>query len=69
MAKGIKDEVRAEVEEMKARGQRPPQLTAIIVGDDPASHTYVRNKMIAARYTGPLCSPLHSSPFRTDECF
>ena len=23
---------------------RPPQLTAVLVGDDPASHTYVSNK-------------------------
>ncbi len=52
MAKEIKDEVRLEVENWIATGNRRPQLTAIIVGDDPASQTYVKNKMTAAKYTG-----------------
>ena len=52
MAKDIKSEVKAEVDEMVAAGKRPPHLTAIIVGDDPASHTYVRNKMKACEETG-----------------
>ncbi len=52
MAKDIKNEVKGEVDEMVAAGLRPPHLTAVIVGDDPASHTYVKNKMKAATYTG-----------------
>ena len=52
MAKEIKDEVRLEVEEWVAAGNRRPKLTAVIVGDDPASRTYVKNKMTAAKYTG-----------------
>ena len=52
MAKEIKDEVRQEVEGWIAEGNRRPKLTAVIVGDDPASHTYVKNKMSAAKYTG-----------------
>ena len=52
MAKEIKDEVRLEVEAWVSEGNRRPKLTAVIVGDDPASHTYVKNKMSAARYTG-----------------
>ena len=52
MAKEIKDEVRQEVDLIVAAGKRPPHLTAIIVGNDPASMTYVRNKMSACKYTG-----------------
>ncbi|ELU06551.1 hypothetical protein CAPTEDRAFT_148292 [Capitella teleta] len=52
MAKEIKLEVREAVQEMVALGKPPPCLTAVIVGDDPASHTYVRNKMKAAEFTG-----------------
>lgn len=33
-------------------GKRCPKLTAVIVGQDPASQTYVKNKMIAAKFTG-----------------
>ncbi|KAK2160793.1 hypothetical protein LSH36_127g16047 [Paralvinella palmiformis] len=51
MAKEIKNEIRAEVEQMVAAGRRAPHLTAVMVGDDPASNTYVRNKMRAAEYT------------------
>ena len=52
MAKEIKDEVRVEVEAWITAGNRRPKLTAVIVGDDPASATYIRNKMAAAKYTG-----------------
>ena len=52
MAKDIKSEVKAEVDELVSAGKRPPHLTAIIVGEDPASHTYVKNKMKACEETG-----------------
>ena len=55
MAKEIKDEVRVEVDAMKAAGKRPPHLTAVLVGEDPASRTYVKNKMSACKYTGQSC--------------
>ncbi|MFH0893172.1 MAG: bifunctional methylenetetrahydrofolate dehydrogenase/methenyltetrahydrofolate cyclohydrolase FolD [Bacteroidota bacterium] len=46
--KKISDEIKAEIvkEVLKMRdaGLRMPHLAAVIVGDDPASHTYVRNK-------------------------
>ncbi|XP_013384761.1 bifunctional methylenetetrahydrofolate dehydrogenase/cyclohydrolase, mitochondrial-like [Lingula anatina] len=52
LAKQIKLEIRDEVQEWVAAGNKRPHLTAIIVGDDPASHTYVRNKMKATEFTG-----------------
>lgn len=47
----IKDELRDEVKEMKARGIEPG-LAVILVGDDPASAVYVRNKKLACEYIG-----------------
>ncbi len=43
-AAAIKKEIAARVEEMTARGERRPHLTAILVGEDGASKTYVANK-------------------------
>ena len=52
MAADIRAEVRKGVDEWMAAGNRRPQLTAVIVGEDPASQTYVKNKMKAADDTG-----------------
>lgn len=47
----IKDELKTEVEALKKEGIKPA-LAVIIVGDDPASKVYVRNKKIACEYCG-----------------
>lgn len=47
----IKDEVKAEVAELKAKGVEPC-LAVILVGENPASQVYVRNKKRACEYTG-----------------
>ncbi len=47
----IKDELRSEVENLKAKGINPG-LAVIIVGDDPASRIYVNNKKKACEYCG-----------------
>ncbi|XP_076447837.1 bifunctional methylenetetrahydrofolate dehydrogenase/cyclohydrolase, mitochondrial-like [Babylonia areolata] len=47
IAKQIKDEVKVEVAQIKEAGGRSPQLTVILVGSDPASVVYVRNKIKA----------------------
>lgn len=41
----IKDELKAEVDQIISKGQRPPHLAAILVGNNPASQSYVRNKI------------------------
>jgi len=43
-AAAIKKEIAAKVEDMVSRGERRPHLTAILVGEDGASKTYVANK-------------------------
>jgi len=47
----IKNEVKLEVEKLKAKGI-VPALAVILVGDNPASAVYVRNKKLACEYTG-----------------
>ncbi|XP_053392925.1 bifunctional methylenetetrahydrofolate dehydrogenase/cyclohydrolase, mitochondrial-like [Mercenaria mercenaria] len=51
MAQTIKDEVKEEVAKITATGKRPPHLSVILVGENPASKTYVKNKFKAAEYT------------------
>ena len=41
----IKDELRPEVAAFTRAAGRPPGLGIVLVGDDPASHVYVRNKI------------------------
>ncbi len=47
----IKDELKLEVENLKKDGINP-SLAVIIVGDDPASKIYVKNKKLACEYCG-----------------
>lgn len=47
----IKDELKTEVEALKAQNINPA-LAVIIVGDDPASKIYVKNKKLACEYCG-----------------
>jgi methylenetetrahydrofolate dehydrogenase (NADP+)/methenyltetrahydrofolate cyclohydrolase len=48
----IKSEIAAQVEKMKAAGEKPPHLAAVLVGSDGASETYVRNKVLACEKVG-----------------
>jgi hypothetical protein len=52
IAQDIRKELKVEVDEWVARGNRQPHLIALLVGEDPASATYVKNKMQAAREIG-----------------
>ncbi|MBS4959554.1 MAG: bifunctional methylenetetrahydrofolate dehydrogenase/methenyltetrahydrofolate cyclohydrolase FolD [Clostridiales bacterium] len=47
----IKEEVKQEVEKVKGRGVNP-SLAVILVGDNPASKVYVKNKKKACEFTG-----------------
>ncbi|CAL1534206.1 unnamed protein product [Lymnaea stagnalis] len=58
IAQDIKDEIKAEVECIVESGKRAPRLAVLLVGNDAASIVYVRNKAIAAHYTGIACDIL-----------
>ena len=50
IAAAFRNEVAVRVERLKSRGIMPG-LAVVIVGDDPASQVYVRNKALAS----PVC--------------
>ena len=59
VARQIRAEVAAEVKELQQRVGRPPGLTVIQVGEDPASVVYIRNKARAAEKIGIRSSVIH----------
>src|SRR3954468_22490355 len=50
----IRAELKKEVAEFAKRHGRAPGLATILVGDNPASHTYVTNKIKACQEVGML---------------
>jgi methylenetetrahydrofolate dehydrogenase (NADP+)/methenyltetrahydrofolate cyclohydrolase len=51
-AAGILAEVTAEVASLRAAGGRVPGLAVVLVGEDPASQVYVRNKAKTTKESG-----------------
>ncbi|PHN07590.1 bifunctional methylenetetrahydrofolate dehydrogenase/methenyltetrahydrofolate cyclohydrolase FolD [Flavilitoribacter nigricans] len=52
LAAKIREELAAAVEEIKAEGGKIPHLAAVLVGEDPASQVYVRNKVRSCEKIG-----------------
>jgi methylenetetrahydrofolate dehydrogenase (NADP+)/methenyltetrahydrofolate cyclohydrolase len=52
IAASVREEIRKEVEALKAAGRRVPGLGVILVGTDPASSIYVRHKREACVAAG-----------------
>jgi methylenetetrahydrofolate dehydrogenase (NADP+)/methenyltetrahydrofolate cyclohydrolase len=52
LSKTIKDEIKAEVNEIIAQDLRAPHLSAILVGNNPASEAYMGNKVKSCNYVG-----------------
>jgi methylenetetrahydrofolate dehydrogenase (NADP+) / methenyltetrahydrofolate cyclohydrolase len=48
----IKNEIKAEVDAMRSRGEKVPHLAAVIVGNDGASLTYVASKVKSCERVG-----------------
>jgi len=61
IAADIRREVRVESDRLAANGKRRPGLAVVLVGDDPASHIYVRNKRMACEECG-FVSVSHDLP-------
>jgi len=57
LARRLRDTVRIEAEAIAARGL-PPRLRVILVGDNPASESYVAAKVKAAREAGCLAETI-----------
>lgn len=52
VAQAVREEVREEVAAWTASGHRPPRLAVVLVGDHPASASYVRGKTKASAEVG-----------------
>jgi len=63
VALAVREEVRRGVEEFAQRHGRPPGLATVLVGDNPASQTYVRSKQKACAEVG-----IRSFGYRLDAC-
>jgi methylenetetrahydrofolate dehydrogenase (NADP+) / methenyltetrahydrofolate cyclohydrolase len=61
LAKTIRAEIAEAAKAHIAAGRRPPGLATVLVGDDPASHVYVRNKRKACEQAG-MVSVHHALP-------
>ncbi len=61
VATRLRAEIGDQVASLVADGRRPPGLAVVLVGDNPASHVYVRNKGVATRKAG-MVSTEHRLP-------
>ncbi|MCA9504742.1 MAG: bifunctional methylenetetrahydrofolate dehydrogenase/methenyltetrahydrofolate cyclohydrolase FolD [Myxococcales bacterium] len=66
LANQLRDEMKAEIDTLVAAGHRPPQLTVVLVGDDPASLSYIKGKQRACARIG-ADSAEHLLPASTSE--
>ncbi|MEO9852622.1 MAG: bifunctional 5,10-methylenetetrahydrofolate dehydrogenase/5,10-methenyltetrahydrofolate cyclohydrolase [Reichenbachiella sp.] len=63
----IKAEIKTEVETMVGRGEKRPNLATILVGENPASHTYVNHKIRACKEVGFISTHLQFSEDISEE--
>jgi methylenetetrahydrofolate dehydrogenase (NADP+)/methenyltetrahydrofolate cyclohydrolase len=62
----IRTTIKAGVEAIAAQGRRPPGLAVVLIGANPASQVYVRNKRKACQEVG-FYSELHELPGDTTQ--
>lgn len=59
LAQTIKAELRTEVDKIKEQGGKLPHLVAVLVGENPASQAYVRNKVRSCEEVGFQSTLIH----------
>jgi len=67
ISKLIKQEVKVDIKEWVNAGNRDPHLCVVLVGDDPASATYVKNKMKACKKVGITSTVILKQPELTQD--
>ena len=67
LAQQIKDEIKEQVDAITATGDRPPHLAAVLIGDNPASQSYVRNKVRSCEEVGFKSTLVHHDADITQE--
>ena len=66
IAEAVRADLARQVEEFQRQSQTTPGLAAVLVGQDPASQIYVRNKRRACEKAG-MRSTLHQLPEQTTQ--
>ncbi len=66
LANSIRGELGEEISKLVAAGHRPPKLAVVLVGDDPASKSYIKGKQRACARIG-MDSVEHLLPADTSE--
>jgi len=67
IAQDIRNELKAEIEKLRAFGKGVPGLVAILVGDNPASESYVKGKAKACEEIGMVAvTERHPSDMKED---
>ncbi len=59
LAQEIRKEIAAEVEQVTSGGKRKPKLIVVLVGDDPASLSYIKGKQRACAKVGFDSAEIH----------
>lgn len=67
IASQVKQEIADEVTRLKEAGKRIPHLAAVLVGNDPASETYVASKVKSCQEVGFKSTELRYSSDITEE--
>jgi len=52
LSKTLKEEIKVEVAKITSAGRRAPHLSAVLVGNNPASEAYMKNKVRSCDYVG-----------------
>jgi methylenetetrahydrofolate dehydrogenase (NADP+)/methenyltetrahydrofolate cyclohydrolase len=63
VAARIQDELKQKIAARVAAGKPAPQLATVLVGTDPASEIYVRNKRLTCERIGMRSMPIHLPAF------
>ncbi|MDT7848701.1 bifunctional methylenetetrahydrofolate dehydrogenase/methenyltetrahydrofolate cyclohydrolase FolD [Methylophilus sp. VKM B-3414] len=66
IANQLLEEIKSKIDQRLADGKRAPCLAVVLVGDDPASAIYVRNKRLACEKVG-IVSIAHNLPANTTQ--
>ncbi len=55
LALQIQNQIAMRIQVLRQQGHRPPNLSVILLGDNPASQVYVHNKSLACQNVGIQC--------------
>src|SRR3546814_12153657 len=66
IAEALLNEIKSQIDSRAAHDKRNPALAVVLLGADPASHIYVRNKRLACAKVG-IRSVSHNLPDSTTQ--